>query len=212
MSAMSEKKQAEEVAKGTPNENRKKKMVANSAEGGESSQSPEEDQKVASVAASNTLGTRNDAATTTGCAQANEDAKESEGSTSEQQAEGEDNPALEIPMNSFEISFLTNKLERVELPEQYEQLASYVWRISKDGPVLVVPGTPPALVAWEGGHLRGDRKTPARSPPRPRPVHGVVRRTRPACSHGLYFHLQLARAEICCLFTTREADVCLSRM
>ena len=161
MSAMSEKKQAEEVAKGTPNENRKKKMVANSAEGGESSQSPEEDQKVASVAASNTLGTRNDAATTTGCAQANEDAKESEGSTSEQQAEGEDNPALEIPMNSFEISFLTNKLERVELPEQYEQLASYVWRISKDGPVLVVPGTPPALVAWEGGHLRGDRKTPA---------------------------------------------------
>ena len=157
MATLSGSKQAEEISKGTLTENRKRKMVASSAEGGEGAHSSREDKK----AASNTVGTSSDAATAPLSAQAKEDAKKSEQSTSEQPGEGEDKRVLEIPMNSFDFSFLTNKMRRVELPEKYEHLPTFVWRFSKDGPALVVPGTPPALVAWEGGHLRADRKSPA---------------------------------------------------
>ena len=132
-------------------------MVASSAEGGENSQSSQEEKKLAS----NTLGASSDAATATWSAQANGNVKESEESMTEQAEEGEQNPVLEIPLNSFDLSWLKNDLQRVDCLEQYEQLASYVWRVSADGPVLVVPGTPPALVAWEGGLLLADKETPA---------------------------------------------------
>ena len=58
-------------------------------------------------------------------------------------------------------TWVHNKLERVGSLEEYEQHASYVWRVTADGAVLVVPGTPPALVEWEGGPMQSDEEMPA---------------------------------------------------
>ena len=58
-------------------------------------------------------------------------------------------------------------IERDSLPEEaptvnvselleYEQVASFNWRGSKQRPVLVVPGAPRAFTAWRGGQLQAD--------------------------------------------------------
>ena len=62
----------------------------------------------------------------------------------------EPNPVHSIEKRFLGLSWVHNELERVDCLEGYEQLASYVWRATEDGLLLVVPGTPPALGEWDG--------------------------------------------------------------